>query len=67
MIRKLEEELKNPVSESERRLILKYLHSRHFRHDNSIELLHDFFCNWSTHKEYMTKLIRLLIKICVVS
>ena len=42
MIEKLEEELKNLVSWSEDRLILNYLHNL-FPHDNSIELLHDFF------------------------
>ena len=67
---KLEEELKNPASESDKyRLIQNYLRDR-FCHDNSIELLHEFckfICNCSIYNEYMTKLIRLLTKICVVS
>ena len=64
---KLKEELKNPASESdEYGLIQNYLRDP-FCHDNSIKLLHQFckfICNWSIHH---TKLIRLLIKICVVS
>ena len=70
---KLEEELKSPASENDKyRLIQNYLRDP-FCHDNSIKLLHEFCkficncCNWSIHNEYMTKLIRLLTKICVVS